>query len=60
MNKSVPKDSKRAWLSGLAIVVTTLVALFGFWRISPGATFVIACLALAGLVIALWMAGKSD
>ena len=60
MNKSVPKDSKRAWLSSLAIVVTTLVALFGFWRISPGVTFVIACIALVGLVIALWVAGKGD
>lgn len=58
MKKIVPKESKRAWLSGLAIVVTTLVALFGFWRISPGATFVIACLALAGLAIAFWVAGK--
>ena len=60
MSKVVPKDSIRTWLSGLAIIVTALVALFGFWRLSPGVTFVVACLALVGLVTALWLAGKPD
>jgi len=37
---------------------TTLIALFGFWRISPGITFIVATLALAGMIIAFWVAGK--
>jgi hypothetical protein len=48
----------RGWISGLAIILTALVALFGFWRLSPGLTFVIACVALIGLIAALWVAGK--
>lgn len=51
-------ESRRAWISGLAITLTTLIALFGFWRISPGITFIVATLALAGMIIAFWVAGK--
>jgi hypothetical protein len=43
-----------------AIPVTCLIALFGFWRLSPGVTFGIALLALAALLAALWLAGKDD
>lgn len=50
-------ESTRAWLSGLAITLTTVVALLGFWRLSPGATFIVACIALVGLAIAFWIAG---
>ncbi len=53
-----PRGGRRAWLSGLAITLTTIIALFGFWRLSPGLTFVVACLALVGLVIAWWIAGS--
>jgi hypothetical protein len=56
--ESMRKDSFRAWISGLAIITTTLIGLFGFWRLSPGLTFIIACVALAALVAALWIAGK--
>ena len=52
------KETPRSWLSGLAIVLTTLIALFGFWRLSPEITFVVACLALVGLCISFWIAGK--
>ncbi|HWV60173.1 MAG TPA: hypothetical protein VN034_05945 [Sphingopyxis sp.] len=52
------RQTTRSWLSGLAITVTTLVGLFGFWRLSPGATFVIAAIAFVGLIVALWVAGK--
>jgi len=55
---SMKKDSRRAWISGLLITLTVLVALFGFWRLSPGATFIIACLALVAFAIAFWMAGE--
>jgi uncharacterized membrane protein YhhN len=49
--------STRSWLSGLVITVTTIVALFGFWRLAPVVTFLVACFALAALVVALWIAG---
>lgn len=53
-------ESQRAWLSGLAITITTLVALFGFWYLAPGATFIVACIALLGLVASiLLMPSKS-
>lgn len=38
--------------------MTALIALFGFWRLSPGATFIVAVVASIALVAALWMAGK--
>jgi hypothetical protein len=47
----------RQWLAGLAIVLCTLIGLFGFWHLAPGATFIVACLAIVGLVISFWIAG---
>jgi hypothetical protein len=41
-------------------VVTTLVGLFAFWRLSPGITFIVACVALFALLAALWIAGRTD
>ena len=58
MNTPMKRESRRAWLSGLAITLTSLIALFGFWRLAPGITFLIASVALVGLLIALWVAGK--
>ncbi|MHA3840620.1 hypothetical protein ACX0GZ_05300 [Sphingomonas aestuarii] len=58
MTATVPKESTRRWLAGLAITLTTVIALFGFWRLSPGLTFLIACVALVGLIISFWIAGK--
>lgn len=57
-NAPVKRESRRAWISGLAITLTALTALFGFWRLAPGATFIVALIAAIGLVIALWVAGK--
>ena len=54
------EELKRQWVFGLAITVTALVSLFGFWRLSPGITFVIASVALCALVVFFWFAGKSD
>jgi len=54
----VKRESTRAWLSGLAIIVTSLTALFAFWRLSPGWTFLVAVGALICLIAALWIAGK--
>lgn len=50
-------NSRRAWLSGLAVTLTTIVSYFAFWHLSPVVTFVIGCLALVGLVIAGWVLG---
>lgn len=52
------RDSGRAWLSGLAITLTTIVSLLGFWRLAPGTTFAIAVVALIGVAISFWVAGK--
>lgn len=60
INSPMRRESRRGWLSGLAIILTTLVGLFAFWRLSPGLTFVVACVALLGLLVALWIAGKPD
>ena len=54
--RSPRRETTRAWLSGLAITITTLIALFGFWHIAPGTTFIIACVALVGLGISLFIA----
>jgi hypothetical protein len=52
------KESTRAWLSGLAITLTTIVAYFAFWHLSPGVTFVIGRIALFGLLISFWVSHK--
>lgn len=48
------RDSIRAWLSGLAITLTTIVSYLAFWRLSPGVTFLIGGAALATLLTLLW------
>ena len=53
------EESKRQWITGLAITLTTLVCLFGFWHLAPTTTFVIAVVALVALVILFWFAGKA-
>lgn len=52
-------ETTRQRLSGLAITITALVCLFGFWRLSPGTTFVIASTAFVALVGFFWLAGSS-
>lgn len=52
--------TKRQWISGLAIILTALVCLFGFWRLSPGVTFAVALGAFIALVFAFWLAGKGN
>lgn len=53
-------ETTREWAFGVAITLTTLVCLFGFWRLSPGATFVVAASALVALLIFFWLAGKAE
>jgi divalent metal cation (Fe/Co/Zn/Cd) transporter len=53
-------ETSRDWLAGLAVTITTLVCLFGFWRLAPGTTFIVAIIALAAMIISFWIAGKPD
>lgn len=54
------RGTTRTWLSGLAITLTTIVAYLAFWRLAPGTTFIVGCLALLGIVIAGWVYGRED
>ncbi|OSJ09254.1 hypothetical protein BST63_36220 [Bradyrhizobium canariense] len=53
-------ESKRQWVSGLAITLTALVCLFAFWHLSPGLTFIIAICSLTALVALFWVAGADQ
>lgn len=54
------RGSRRAWLSGLAVTLTTIISYMAFWRLSPGVTFIVGCLALLGLIVAGWVLGGSE
>ena len=54
------EETRRQWISGLAITLTALVCLFAFWRLSPDVTLIIALVALGALIIFFWLAGKGD
>jgi hypothetical protein len=54
----MPPRSKQHWLSSLAITLTVFVLLFAFWRIAPGATYLVALGALMCFVGTMWEAGK--
>ena len=54
------KASCRAWLSGLAVTLTTIIAYLAFWRLAPVPTFIIGCVALIAMLIAAWIAGGTD
>jgi hypothetical protein len=55
--KSKAGQSTRAWLAGLAVTLTTIIAYMAFWHLWPIATFVIGCLAFVGLLFAGWWLG---
>lgn len=55
---SMRKDSRRTWLSGLAVTLTTIVAYLAFWRLAPVPTFITGCLAFVGMLAAAWWFGK--
>lgn len=59
-NRQDKIQTGRSWLAGLAVTITTLVCLFGFWRLAPGTTFFVATLALIGIIVSFWIAGKPD
>lgn len=58
MQKPGQKVSRRSWLAGLAITLTTIVSYLAFWHLAPGTTFIVGCVALLGLLIAAWVMGK--
>lgn len=53
-------QSTRAWLSGLAVTIATIVSYLAFARLSPGITFVVGCVALVGLVVTGWVLGRAS
>jgi arginine exporter protein ArgO len=60
MQQMVHQAIKRQWISGLAIILTTLVCLFGFWRLSPSTTLLVSLVSLVGLIFVFWLAGKRN
>ncbi len=60
INHRMKRDSRRKWLSGLAVTLTTIVAYLAFWRIAPVPTFIIGCVALVGMLVAAWWFGKES
>lgn len=56
-NQDQHSDSARSWLSGLVVIIATIVAYVGFARVSVEWTLVISSVVLFGLVLFLWRAG---
>lgn len=50
-------ETRRQWISGLAIILTAMVCLFGFWRLAPEITVIVALVALIALLVLFWIAG---
>jgi multisubunit Na+/H+ antiporter MnhB subunit len=51
-------DSRRRWISGLAVTLTTIGAYMAFWHLSPIVTFAAGCVALIAMLVAAWIYGK--
>lgn len=60
-SKIAPSRGKRTdtrrWLTGLVVIVATIVSFIGFARVSVGWTLAISTIVLIALVIFLWSAG---
>lgn len=52
------QQTKRQWTVGLALMA--LVCLFVFSHLAPSLTFAVAIIALFGLIVLFWRAGKSS
>jgi hypothetical protein len=44
----------------MVMVGATIIALIGFWKLSPVATFAVAFGALIVAIISFWVTGKDD
>lgn len=53
-----PSDASRNWLTGIIVIVATIISYVGFARVSVGWTLIVASLVLMGLVIFLWSVGR--
>lgn len=53
------EQSRRHWVSGLALAATVLACLFALARVAPEATYIMAAVALIVLVVVFWRAGKA-
>lgn len=47
----------RNW-ANIALLPATVLCLVAFWKLAPGATFVIAVVALIAMIVSFWVAGK--
>lgn len=54
------KEPFRTWLTGLAVTLATIICYFAFWRLSPGTTFLVGCVALVSLIALSWRYGKAE
>lgn len=54
---SSPHEGAREWVSGLVVIVATVVAFIGFARASLLWTIVISAMVWAGLIMFLWSVG---
>lgn len=52
------RETTRTWFAGVAVTLTTIVAYFAFWHLSPTITFAIGCIALLGLTVTAWLYGR--
>ena len=53
------EQTKRQWISGLAIILTALVCLFSFSKLAPDVTLIVALVALVVLVALFWWTGRT-
>ena len=51
-------ETARQWLSGLAVVITTIVCLYSFARISISAVVAASAVALVASIIVSWILGR--
>lgn len=47
-------EAERKRVSGLAVILTALICLFGFSHLNPGATFAVAAAGLMALIVFFW------
>lgn len=57
MTNQPNKLSTRDWVSGLVVIVATVIAYIGFARVSIGWTLLVSSAVLLGLIVFLWRTG---
>jgi hypothetical protein len=59
-DKKPPSDNNRQWLSGMIVIVATIVSFVGFARISVGWTLAISSAIFVALAYFLWRVGGEE